>query len=446
MKSPVHRVLLCTLVVISSACKLPPHAPPIGPAQRVAPRASAVSNANAVSDARNGEIRAPSAKAKPNTTVALVSHDVEEAAEVTSDNDSRLVVDDLFKLEVLVANNPELRRLQQVYQSARAKVDYIGALPPPTVGLNLFGHPIETAAGSQRANLTVAQLVPWLPRLDAQAQQACFEAAAAGQLCNLKRIQLLAEVRSGWFRLYALQKEIEVISTNQQLLKTIMDITSSRVATGSASQADVLAATLEFSTLEDELLRLRQLDISAKARLNQQVGRDAKAPIKSPTTISVSLPAWDQALLRDLAYAHQPEIELARIEHQASRWGVEVARLKHRPDFTLNASWFSIEDNRPSSRLVDVGRDAWALGAMVTLPVRHHKYAAMEQEALWKHASTRSNVQKLQQQYDATLAELWAAAQAAADRVDLYRNTILPPSRSHRGSRPRSVHSRRGRV
>ena len=66
---------------------------------------------------------------------------------------------------------------------------------------------------------------------------------------------------------------------------------------------------------------------------------------------------------------------------------------------------------------------------MMTLPVRREKYNAIEQEALWKHASIASSVEEVQQQYDALLVNLWEQARAADETARLYRDTVLPEAR-----------------
>lgn len=338
-------------------------------------------------------------------------------------------VDVLADFERQANQNPTLQRLWREYQAARAKVRYVDELPDPTLAANVFGHPIETAAGSQRANLTVSQMLPWLPRLDAQAQQACFEAAALGQVYAAQRLKIVGDVRAVWYRLYVLQKQLDINSANQELMESMIDVANSRVTTGKASQGDVLAGTLEYSKLEEQRITLRQQLTSAKAQLNRSLGRDAATPIEGARQLNAVLPNWDQAMLRNLAWSHQPEIEAARIRRQATRWGIEVARFKRRPDFTINASWFAIDDNRPTPNIVDVGKDAWAVGAMMTLPIRREKYDAIEQEAVWKHAASNSSIEEVRQRYDALLVDLWEQARAANETARLYQNTLIPEAK-----------------
>ena len=373
-------------------------------------------------------------------TPTVVADDVRQAAHlapVEGESEVRAAVleesttrhESLEELESQVGQNPQLRRLWSEYNAARAKVRYLGELPDPTIGANLFISPIETAAGSQRANLTLSQMLPWLPRLDARVRQACFEAAALRQVYLAERLRIVADIRTHWYRLYVLKKQIEINSANQELLESLIEVANSRVATGQASQGDVLAGTLEYSQLEEQNVALRQQTASTKSAINRLVGRDATMQIDGPHDLVVVLPDWGQPMLRSLAWERQPDIEAARIRSHATRWGVEVARLGSRPDFTLNASWFGIDDNRPVPNVVDVGRDAWAVGAMLTLPIRRDKYDGIEQESLWKHAATTASIEEVQQHYDALLFDLWEQARAADETARLYMDTIIPEAR-----------------
>lgn len=338
--------------------------------------------------------------------------------------------DTLSQLEqAAISGNPGLRRLEQEYQAAKARVCYIGRLPDPTVGANIFASPIETAAGSQRANVSLTQMLPSLARLNAQEQQACFESLALQQIWAAERLKVIGELRARWYRLYVLQKQIDTTVANQELLTSLTDVANSRVAVGRASQGDVLIGTLEYSRLEEQLVTLQQQVVSTKADINRLIGRAAETEVPQPGELDVRLPDWTHGMLKQLAVERQPEIAAARIRVQAARWGLEVARLKRRPDVSLNTTWFAIDDNRPTSMIVDVGQDAWSVGAMVNIPLWQDKNDAMEFEAGWKHSAAASSVDAVIQRYDAALRDLWEQARAADETARLYQMTILPQAR-----------------
>lgn len=335
--------------------------------------------------------------------------------------------EDLTQLEAWAQSmNPRLRRLGQEVAAAEARIGHIGKLPDPTLGGNFFTHPIETASGSQRANLTVMQMIPWLRRLDAQTQQAYFEAMALQQAYQAERLKVVADVRTLWYRLYVLQKQIETSRTNQNILQPLIDSANGRVLTGQASQADVRLGTLATSRIEEQIIIYKQQIESTKAELNRVVGRDTDHPVDIPSRLEASLPDWSHGMLRQIAWEQQPEIAAAELRTQATSWGIEVARLQRRPNVSLSASWFGIDDNRPVSPIVDVGRDAWSIGAQVSLPLWRQKNDAQEDEATWKHSASHASVDETKQHYDWLVRDLWEQAKAAKQTATLYQATLKP--------------------
>ncbi|MBC8355778.1 MAG: TolC family protein [Planctomycetes bacterium] len=336
----------------------------------------------------------------------------------------------LVDLESLAqAMNPRLLRLAQEATAAEAKTHYADKMPDPTIGANLFARPIETAAGSQRANISVMQMVPWLSRLDAQSQQAFFEALSMRQRYEAERLRVVGDVRALWSRLYVLGKQIEINRANLEVLGPLVAVASSRVAAGGGSARDSWLGDLELSKLEEQLLTLKQQVASTKSELNRVIGRESSHPIEIPQSLTPTLPDWTHEMLQQIAREQQPEITAAELQTQATSWGIEVARLKRRPDLSLSTSWFAIDDNRPTPNFVDVGRDAWSVGAQVSIPLWHHKYDAIEEEATWKHWASHASVDDVSQRYDSLLRDLWEQAKTAAETAQLHKETLLPQAK-----------------
>lgn len=325
--------------------------------------------------------------------------------------------------------NPRLSRLDQEYQAAAARVGFANKLPDPKLGANFFGNPIETAAGSQRANMNLSQAIPWPHRLNAVQQQACLEALAVKAELDAQRLRVIAGVRVGLFRLYVVEKQIRTTEANQKFLNALIEAANARIATGKATQGDVLLGTLELSHLEERLLNYRRRRRAVEAEINRLLGRSADTPLQPPERLAVGEPDLDAAEIHQVALSHQPEIEAARLRAEARRWGIEVARLSRRPELMLSANYFFTDDNRPASSIVNVGEDPWSLGVQVSLPIWQRKYDAMREEAEWQHQASHQTVQELHDRYDAMILDLLTEARRAADTARLYQSTILPQAR-----------------
>jgi len=238
-------------------------------------------------------------------------------------------------IHISLGQNPRLARLYQEYQAASARTRFADKLPDPKVGANVFGNPIETASGSQRANLNVSQTIPWLSRLDAEQQRTCLEALAIQAELSAEQLRVVSEVRTGWYRLYVIEKQIDIAEANQELLKSLIEVANARIATGKATQGDVLLGTVELSKLEERLLAYRRQRQGVIAEVNRLTARPADTPIKSPNVLQIELPQWSASEIHQVALRSQPEIEAARLRTQATRWGIEVARLRRRPEFMI---------------------------------------------------------------------------------------------------------------
>ena len=337
-------------------------------------------------------------------------------------------IESLEDLELLaLANNPLLRRMQQEAAAEWAQTGYVSKLPDPTISSMFYLPPMNYDPDRLVAELQVMQMIPWVGRLKAEAQQAHMEALAAENAFLAERLRVVAEVRMNWYRLYVLGKQVETTEADQAQLESLIKTANARVATGDAQPGDVLMGTLELSSLQEQLLTYRQELESTAAELNRLAGRDARVPIWPPRTIEVEMPSWDHDLLRILAFSAQPELNAARLRTSATRWGVEVARLKRRPDVSISGGWMAMD--APGAMMPGAGADSWTLGFSTNLPICHNKYDAILAEASREHMAAHASEDEVALELDSRLRDLWAQAQAAQRTIELYEKSILPQAR-----------------
>jgi outer membrane protein TolC len=339
--------------------------------------------------------------------------------------------DQLHNLErVAVAQNKRLQELALEYRAAVARSHYVDELPDPRFEANVFGNPIETAAGSQRAVLSISQAVPWLRRLKAEHQRAVFEACAVAAEYRAERLRIITGVRVGWYSLYILERQIATAEANQELIESLVSLANARIATGDASQGDVLLGTLELSKLEQRLLTYRRRRAGVQSEVNRLLSRPAETPIVVPDRIEPLAPELNADRIYALAAQSQPMIEAARLRTTATRWGIEVARLQRRPEITYAVSYFPTDGNRlMTDPAVDAGEDPWSVGARMTLPIWDEKYDAIRNEAIWRHHAASSSVEQLLDRYESEILDQTAEVERAVETARLYDSTILPQAR-----------------
>jgi outer membrane protein TolC len=327
-----------------------------------------------------------------------------------------------------VANNPVLKRTWQEASAEWARARYVAKLPDPSVSSMFFLPPMHLDPDRQVANLQVMQMIPWLERLSAEERRAQFEAMAAQNQYQAERLRVLGDLRTAWYRLYVVGKQIEIAEAEKDQIQALINTANSRVATGAAQPGDVLMATLELANLQEQLLTFRQQERSTVAELNRLLGRDSGAPVAAPRKIAAALPEWTHEQLLSVAMSSQPELPSAQLRTAATRWGIEVARLQRRPELTFSGGWMAM-DAVPGTTALDAGGDSWTLGVSTTLPIWHREYDAMHAEASRRHFAAHASEEEVAVRLDATLRDLWEQARAAQQTIELYEQTILPQAR-----------------
>jgi cobalt-zinc-cadmium efflux system outer membrane protein len=383
--------------------------------------------------------RAPFVPAEAESTVCLASHQHQEETSrqlqpleqrdpenfIAPHPQSNETLPDLEAFAV--ASNPTLRRMKHEAGAAWAKTGYVSKLPDPTVSTMFFTPPMNFEPDRQLADLQVMQMIPWLGRLKAEAQRAHMEALVAETQYQAEKLRVIGDIRATWMKLYVLRKQIETTETDQLQLESLITTANARVRTGDAQPGDVLMATLELSSLQEQLLGYRQQIASTAAELNRLVGRDANMPVAPPAKISVEIPEWNHDLLRQIAMENQPELNAARLRTAATRWGIEIARLNQRPDLTFGVGWIVMD--APGAMMPNAGRDSLTLGVSGNIPVSHSKYEAMISESSREHYAAHASEDEIVLRLDALLRDLWEQASASRKTVELYETSILPQAR-----------------
>jgi outer membrane protein, heavy metal efflux system len=334
----------------------------------------------------------------------------------------------LSELESLaISHNPTLRRMRQEAAVEWAQVGYIDKLPDPTVGAMAYTPPMNYDPDRQLAEVQVMQMIPWIGRLRAEAQRANLEALVAVNLYQAERLRVVGDLRAAWYKLYVLHKQIETTEAEKAQLQSLLNSANTRVRTGDAQPGDVLLATLELSSLQEQLISYRQEIAATSAEINRLAGRESRCPVAPPKFVAVDLPTWDHEFLRSIALTRQPELNAARLRIAATRWGIEVARLKRRPDLNLGLGWMVMD--APGAVMADAGEDSITLGVTASVPLSTEKYDSMFSEATREHCAAHASEDEVILQLDSTLRGLWEQALASRQTVELYENTILPQAR-----------------
>jgi outer membrane protein TolC len=228
--------------------------------------------------------------------------------------------------------------------------------------------------------------------------------------------------------LYFIQQATTVTEEERDLLILIRDTANARYRTALTSQQDVLRAELELSSIEENLIRLRQQLDSGQARLARQLHVAPQTKLRALDRLPSEDVPRDLHALQRRAVAARPELHAQLAMLQRDRQMVEVAQLEYLPDFTFRAGWGEMTTDKALAPTAD-GIDNVTVGMGMNVPVYRKRLNAGVRQAEANVVATAREYDSLR---DATLEQvldLFAQAQSQQELLTLFEEDILPKAR-----------------
>ncbi|MGH7476992.1 MAG: TolC family protein [Longimicrobiales bacterium] len=354
------------------------------------------------------------------------------------------------------ARNPELVAARKAAEAAVARVRQAGALPDPMLGVGVMNLPVaDLSVSRDMMTMTTVQLgeqFPFPGKLELRERMAAFSAEGASWEAERVRQRVVAEVKAAYYRIYFVDRALEVTDRNEALVGDFARLTSAKYGVGTAAQPDVLKAQVERTRLEDQLVALRQQRSSAVARLNALVSRPTDTPLphtELPEAVRIAAlevgdpemafvsAALDEmvaggaagvapglpsiAELQQVALQNNPMIQAHVRRIAAQQRAVSLAEKAMLPDFNVSVGY---------SRRPDFG-DFFQAMVMVPLPVfsgRKQDQAVLEASATLSEHEARHHA--MVNEVNADIASRVAELHRARSQLVLLNEGILPQARA----------------
>ena len=243
------------------------------------------------------------------------------------------------ELEVYVRmaleNNPELKALDYLYRSAAEKSRETGVLPDPELGINYDFNPMMSESVAGRFSVSVMQMFPWFGSLQARRDIQMASAGAERAAIDIRRLELLQEVRMTWFDIVEMHHHIDVTWENLQLLGELEKLVETRYVTARAGQADILRIQMEEQRIRTRLADQEGMLNAMTASFNALLNRNPAAEVIVPDDIVRRDYAYSVVQARSLARSRNPVFENLSARETELRMRDRLARLDGRPSFGL---------------------------------------------------------------------------------------------------------------
>jgi len=333
--------------------------------------------------------------------------------------------DDFVRLAL--ERNPSLRAAEQHVLRLRERVPQASSLDDPRVTVTPIGDMAETAAGQVRVMTGVSQRLPYPGKLDQRGRVAEQDVAIAEQELERTRLSVIADTRRAYWSLYGTVRAMEITRRSRDLLDQLRGAAEAKYRAGTATQEQVLRASVELSGLDNELIELEQRRASAAGMLNSMVDRPVNAPVPNPAPIELS--RFDARLADLLADAENssPSIRAARERITRSLEQRRLARLDRFPDLTVSLSYNLVDDSGLSP--VADGQDQWWLGFGVNVPIWADRLDAAEREATRGMLESAGRLADERNRVAFRVHDAFARVESQQHQAELLRDTIVPQAR-----------------
>ncbi|MFQ5345374.1 MAG: TolC family protein [Mariprofundus sp.] len=336
--------------------------------------------------------------------------------------------------QLALQNNPALAAVGKQAEAMATIPSQVGSLPDPKLSLKAINLPVDTFSTTQE-NMTQIQLgfsqaFPFPGKLALKSEAAEHMAAAALQNQQEFRLVLLRNTRIHWWNLAYLDKALEIIHRNQDLLRNLVKIAETKYKTGKGLQQDVLLAQLELSKLLERELKLQAAREREAATLNSLLGRPAATDITLPrqTANGVTSTQIDTAALKQWAREHRPMLLAMDARVQAAGSMVALAEKDYYPDFNLGAGYGFRHGINPASGKSRPDFTSVMLTMSLPLYSGTKQDRAVDQRSAEK-AQARFSRQDAGNRVDADIDAAASDLSIARNQVVLFEKGILPQAR-----------------
>ncbi len=316
---------------------------------------------------------------------------------------------------------PTVAALRARLTAAREMVKPAGALPDPMVEIMWqdIAFPKWTVGSEEMSMIgpEVRQEIPYPGKRAARRDAAQADTALrAAELEQLRR-EVARQVREVYARLYALDRERDLLGAAREMMDMLAATAASRYGVGETDEEAVLKAQLEVARLGerlDDVAAERAVEVAALDRLLDRSGGTTLGDVHELPSAAPPSPPWEE-----LAVQSSPEVAARRAAVAAAEKRVSVARLDLKPDFTTGAAVGLRGGFDPSVTL--------RFGLSVPL-WRKEKQGPEVRAAEAEVTGAEADLRDAEASARSAAAALAAEWERAGRQVDRYRQAIVPQS------------------
>lgn len=349
------------------------------------------------------------------------------ASEAARPNELDALVDEALD------HTPSLAALRLRLLAAKERIGTSSTLPDPTLEISAQEIGVYRFARNSSFLLEYRQGLPYPGKRAARKEASQAEAAIQGVLLEDLQRKVVAEVKTGYAEIYALDAELRSLKDAAAIFETLAGAGAARLATGQAEQTQYLKITVEKARLDE-----RRLDLEGeRAKWLSALSRLRGAPEERELGEILALPELPEVAetAQEAAQQNASEVAVGLAYQRLGESRVREARLDQEPDFMLGLG--AGMDGMPQPMIM--------LRFGFELPVwGKRKQAPLLRAAGFESQAARQDLLEAQARTRAKARQLYTQWRRDTALVAHYRDALLPQSLAALQAAQASYRSARG--
>jgi outer membrane protein TolC len=329
-------------------------------------------------------------------------------------------------IDTALADNPELKATDARWRMFRERIAQARSYEDPMLMLKLQNGVVTDPFNFGKDSMTqkaigISQQLPFWGKRALREEASRGEAESYRWTLEERRVELRRMVKEAWYRLYHIDRSIDIVERNIRILDDFITLAQTRYAVNQGAQTDILKAQVERSRLLESRITLEQQRATGQAALNALLYRPADTAVGPIPDPEITPLAQNENELRELAIANRPQIRSLQALVGKGEAELRLARREFYPDFNV-----SLEYMQRDPAMGGEGDDMYTLGLTFNLPVRRERRHAAVAEAESGIAMAKEELNTLKSGIDRDISDLLAQLVRRRKLAELYRTGIIP--------------------
>lgn len=240
-------------------------------------------------------------------------------------------------LEEAAENNPFLKAKYAEFQAAVQRVAQVNSLPNPSISFRYLISPTVPHEGTEKAGIGIQQAIPWFGTLKTSGSVYELQSEALYHEFMDARNELFMKVKSAWYPLYEVNREILLLKENRKILLSYKQLATTGFKVGKNGMSDVIRVDIMIENTDTEIKLLEDKIKPLTVHFNRLLNKEDSSILEIDE--SIELADIPLNYRRDSLLLNNPILHSLDFKYQSAQASELLARKEGSPGFGVGVDY-----------------------------------------------------------------------------------------------------------